>query len=290
LSEENRTSRKARYLSAAVGIPVGVGLCLFLPYGFNLLAVVLIAIGTVEFYAMARNRGLSPHSVVGTTCSIAICFTAWIGSPVAMLYVLAACTLVVCTFAMACNARDAITNIAITVFGVLYVGWLSGHIIMLRQLPLVRGSEEFNFGGAGYVIMLLILLWASDSGAFFAGTAWGRHKLVPAISPNKSVEGSIGGIVLTLVGALLISDAGQLLRIFGIALFPEMGYARYLLLGLGIGVAGQVGDLCESYLKRDAGLKDTGNLLPGHGGFLDRFDSLIFAAPLFYYFLKFAHP
>ena len=110
------------------------------------------------------------------------------------------------------------------------------------------------------------------------------------MSPNKTVEGSGGGIALTLVGALLIKDAGELLRIFGVALFPKLSLTHYLLVGLGIAVAGQVGDLCESYLKRDAGLKDTGNLLPGHGGFLDRFDSLIFAAPLFYYYLKLAGP
>lgn len=279
-----------RYISAAVGIPIGLVSCLFFPKFFALFATTLITIGMVEFYAMARTRGLAPHSIIGSSCSIAICLLAWGGRPLSLLYSLAASTIIVCTFAMARAARDAIANISVTVFGIIYVGWLCSHIISLRMLPLEGGDASVNFGGAGYVIMLLILLWLGDGGAFFAGTAWGKHKLLPAVSPNKTVEGAIGGMALTLIGAMLIKDTGQLLNSFGVALFPDFGLFAYLMAGAGIAVAGQVGDLCESYLKRDAGLKDTGNLMPGHGGFLDRFDSLAFAAPLFYFFLKFVNP
>ncbi|UCD58156.1 MAG: phosphatidate cytidylyltransferase [Candidatus Hydrogenedentota bacterium] len=289
MSAESR-SRKARYISATVGIPLGLGLCLFSPLLFNLVAVFLITVGVIEFYAMARHRGLSPHSIIGTSCSVAICLLACVARPITLLYSLAASTIAVCTFAMARGNRDAMANIAVTVFGVFYVGWLCSHVILLRRLPLEYSAASVDFGGAGYVIMLLVLLWLGDGGAFFAGTTWGRHKLVPAVSPNKTVEGSLGGIVMTLVGALLVKDAGRLLEALDVALFPGLSYSQYLLVGLGIAVAGQVGDLCESYLKRDAGLKDTGNLLPGHGGFLDRFDSLIFAAPLFYYFLELRSP
>ncbi len=280
-------SRKARYISAAVGIPLGLGICLFSTTLFNLVTVVLIAIGATEFYAMSRHRGFEPHSVLGVSCTIAVCLAAAIGDLLTLGYTLIVSITIICTLAMVRGARDAIANIAVTVFGIFYVGWFCSHIILLRLLPLEVGDEKLNFGGAGYVIMLLILLWLDDGGAFFAGTAWGRRKLIPSISPNKTIEGSIGGILMTLVGALLVKDAGQLLRILNVALFPDLSYRTYLLIGLGVGMLGQVGDLCESYLKRDAGLKDTGNLLPGHGGFLDRFDSLIMTAPLFYYFLKF---
>jgi phosphatidate cytidylyltransferase len=206
-----------------------------------------------------------------------------------MLYALAASILIVCTCAMARNIRDAIANVAVTVFGIFYVGWFCSYIILLRRFPLDAAHATFNFGGAGYVIMLLVLLWLGDGGAFFAGTAWGRHKLIPAVSPNKSIEGAIGGLLITLLGAVLLKDLGRVLGAFGVALFPDWSYLKYLLLGAGVAVAGQVGDFAESYLKRDAGLKDTGNLLPGHGGFLDRFDSLIFATPLFYFFLEFGN-
>ncbi len=281
-------SRKARYISAAVAIPIGLGLCIFSPALFNLLAIALITIGVVEFYAMARHRGLSPHSIIGASCSIAICFLAWFGSPLTILYALVASVIIVFIFAMMRNTRDAMTNISVTVFGIFYVGWLTSHVILLRQLTLGPAVTRLNLGGAGYVIILLILLWLNDGGAFFAGTSWGKRKLVPAISPNKTVEGSIGGIVMTLVGAVLLKEVGVLLKSFGVDMLPQASYFSYLLMGLGIAIAGQVGDLCESYLKRDAGLKDTGNLMPGHGGFLDRFDSLIFTAPLFYYYLKLA--
>jgi phosphatidate cytidylyltransferase len=281
-------SRKARYISAVIGIPFGLGTCLFLPRFFNIVVIAFLTIGMVEYYSMARSRGFAPFRVIGISFSIAIALLAWAGRPITMLYALAAGIIIIYTFAMARNEKNAMANIAVTVFGVLYVGWFCSHIILLRKLPIGAGEASSNFGGAGYVIILLILLWLGDSGAFFAGTGWGRHKLIPAISPNKTIEGSIGGFVITLVGAVLIKDAGNVLDAFGVTLFPDIGYAGYLLIGSGIGIVGQIGDLCESYIKRDAGLKDTGNLFPGHGGFLDRFDSLLFSAPLFYYFLKFA--
>ncbi|GAB4342507.1 MAG: phosphatidate cytidylyltransferase [Candidatus Abyssubacteria bacterium] len=281
-------SRKKRYISAAIGIPVGLAVCIFSPVLFNLLAVALIAVGVVEFYGMARHRGFSPHSVTGTAFTVVVCVLAWVGEPTSVLYALAASVLVVFTLAMARNARDAMANVAVTVLGIFYVGWFCSYIIALRELPL-NNQAAFNFGGAGYVIMLLVLLWLNDSGAFFAGTGWGRHKLVPAISPNKTIEGSVGGIVLTIVGAMLEKEVAILLESFNVALFPALDYSTYVLIGLGVGIAGQIGDLCESYLKRDAGLKDSGNLLPGHGGFLDRFDSLIFTAPLFYFMVRFSY-
>ncbi len=284
------SSRKARYISAAVGMPVGLGACLFSPAAFNLLAILLISIGMVEFYAMARSRGLAPHSVIGVSCSIGICLLAWMGQPISLLASITAAAVIVCTCAMLKNARDAIANISVTMFGLIYVGWLCSHVIALRMLPLDGGGAGINFGGAGYVIMLLILLWSSDSGAFFAGTAWGKHKLLPGVSPNKTVEGAIGGFLLTFIGAMLLRDTGLLLNSFGVALFPDLGVGMYLLIGTAVAVAGMAGDFVESYLKRDAGLKDTGNILPGHGGFLDRFDSLAFAAPLLYFCLKFLNP
>jgi phosphatidate cytidylyltransferase len=267
-----------------------MGSILFSPLFFAALATVLILIGMVEFYAMARTRGLAPYSFIGTLCAFSICVLAYIGRPLSMLYSLAACTIIVCTIAMTRNARDAIVNISVTVFGIIYVGWLCSHIISLRMLPLDGQGAGSNFGGAGYVIMLLMLLWGGDSGAFFVGTAWGKHKLIPTVSPNKTVEGALGGLLLALITSMLLRDTGLLLDSLGVALFPDFGVGAYLLIAVGVTVAGQIGDLCESYFKRDAGLKDTGNLLPGHGGFLDRFDSLAFAAPLLYFFLKFVNP
>ncbi len=282
-------SRKSRYLSAAVAIPIALALCIFSPPAFNLLATGLITVGMVEFYAMARHRGFSPHSIIGTSCSLAICILAWTAGPLSILYALFASVAIVMTAAMVRNSREALVNISVTLFGVFYVGWLASHIILLRQMTGGAQGSPLNLPGAGYVIMLLGLIWLSDGGAFFAGTGWGKHKLLPAISPNKTVEGAVGGIILSIIGAAILKELGLLLNAGGIQFFPDFTYPTYLLLGVAIAIAGQIGDLCESYLKRDAGLKDTGSLFPGHGGFLDRFDSLLTTAPLFYYFLKSAN-
>jgi len=283
-------SRKLRYISAAVAIPIGVAICIFSPVGFIILATVLINVGVVEFYAMARNRGFSPHSIIGTLCSIGICLLAWLSNnPLSMMYALVAAVVIIFTLAMVRNCRDAMINISVTLLGIIYVGWFASHLILLRQMSGVSETTPFNLMGAGYVIILLVLLWLGDGGAFFAGIGWGKHKLIPSISPNKTIEGAIGGIILTVIGAAVLKELGLLLRSMGILFFPDFTYPVYLLLAVGIAITGQIGDLCESYLKRDAGLKDTGNLFPGHGGFLDRFDSLLISAPLYYYFLQFAN-
>jgi phosphatidate cytidylyltransferase len=164
-----------------------------------------------------------------------------------------------------------LNRVAATLFGALYVGWLSGHLILLREID----------GGAGRLGLLALGLlatatWACDILAYLVGVAFGRHKLAPRVSPKKTIEGAVGGVL----GAVAASAAA-------VVLFADFLTLRQgLLLGLTCGVAGQAGDLFESLLKRDAGLKDTATLLPGHGGILDRFDSLLFNAPLVYWLLR----
>jgi phosphatidate cytidylyltransferase len=138
---------------------------------------------------------------------------------------------------------------------------------MLRALPGVNGCR--------YFLLLIIATWANDSAAYFVGSVFGRHKLAPSISPKKSVEGSLAGLFASGLTGLIIA----LIWVKSILLF--------LLLGFVIGIAGQIGDLFESILKRDLGVKDSGSIMPGHGGVLDRFDSLMFAAPVLYYILTY---
>ncbi len=153
------------------------------------------------------------------------------------------------------------------VMGLIYLPLLLGHLVLLRQLP----------DGRGWVFLVLFAVMACDSLAYFVGSSFGKHKLYPAVSPKKSIEGALGGLVGACLGVWLAA-----------ALFlPAFGLGHVVLVGLLLGVVGQVGDLFESLLKRACGVKDSGGFFPGHGGILDRLDSLLFAFPLAYYLARF---
>lgn len=156
-------------------------------------------------------------------------------------------------------------DLAITAFGVLYVGFTLSTIVSTRTLP----------AGELFVLFVAIVTWAADTGAYYAGTLWGKHLLAPSVSPKKTIEGVGGGLVLSVAAALAAC-----------AWFvPQLSLVDALILGLLLTVAGLLGDLWESMIKRRVGVKDSGSILPGHGGMLDRLDSLLFTAPTFYYYV-----
>lgn len=161
------------------------------------------------------------------------------------------------------DLQQVVQQLALLLFG-FYVPLLLGHLVLLRALPF----------GREWIYLVLVIVMASDTGAYFSGISLGRHKLYPAISPNKSVEGAIGGLFGALLGAFIARYT----------FFPVLGVADCLMLGLGLGAMSQLGDLFESMLKRAFGVKDSGALFPGHGGILDRLDSLLFAFPLAFYY------
>ena len=152
-----------------------------------------------------------------------------------------------------------------TLFGVLYLGLTLGPLSMTRLLP----------QGEWLIFFLLLVTWASDTGAYYVGTLYGRHRLAPTISPKKSYEGLAGG----LVGAII---AAYIIRWW---FLPELSALDCLVLGTLLTLTGLWGDLTESAMKRSVGIKDSGGILPGHGGMLDRLDSLLFTAPAFYYYV-----
>ncbi len=160
-----------------------------------------------------------------------------------------------------------------TMAGILYIGWLLSHLVALRGIVL-PGTEE---AGRNLVFLALFATFGSDTAAYFAGRALGKHKLAPSISPGKTWEGTIAG----LLGAVIIS----LLFTLSWPLGLPIGYGTAVVLGLVISVFGQLGDLVESLLKRNMGVKDSGRLLPGHGGALDRIDSVVFAGVVLYYYV-----
>ncbi len=165
--------------------------------------------------------------------------------------------------------HSTLEQISNTFFGELYIGFLLGYLISIRQY------EE----GRKLIFMLFLIIWLGDTFAYYIGSLLGNHKLAPAISPNKSLEGALGGLGGSLVGVLVAQYW------FSLPISAFHG----VILGLVSGVAGQMGDLCESMLKRNLKVKDSGFLIPGHGGVLDRLDSVLFSAPVFYYIYLIIH-
>jgi phosphatidate cytidylyltransferase len=166
---------------------------------------------------------------------------------------------------------DGFRAVVFGFFGAVYVGGLMGFLIAIRMWN--RGTEM----GADLLMMLLVMIWAGDSFAYFVGKSFGRHKLSPVISPNKTWEGAVAGFVFGIVAAVVCK----------FTFVRELDLMDAIGLGATVGVSGQIGDLCESIIKRAVKVKDSGGIIPGHGGMLDRVDSLLFAAPAMYYYLSF---
>ena len=235
---------------------------------YALLVGLLVNLGLYEYLTIHRAGGYH-LPVVSTALGVNLVLVLVYLDRVDLIY--AALTLLFFSLALELLAgfkRGATTReSALALWGIIYLGGLGGYLILLRFLP--RGILA-----AG---MLLLNVWSCDIAAYFVGTKWGRRRLAPGISPQKSVEGALAG----LLGAVLLSVGA--VQFFPRQLAP-LTAGSALLLGLGVAVAAQLGDLLESALKRQSAVKDSGKLIPGHGGVLDRFDSLLMAAPFAYYF------
>ena len=159
--------------------------------------------------------------------------------------------------------KEAIVDIAVTLLGMIYIGWFFSYFLFIRALT----------DHGAYLAFMMGTIWALDVVAYLVGKKFGKHRLFPSVSPNKSIEGAIAGFVFCLIAA----------AIFGY--YARFDMTHSLILGAIIGVVAQLSDLVESLIKRDAGVKDSSHLIPGHGGILDRMDSFILAAPVVYYYL-----
>ncbi len=278
MSPSRGTSRWGLWLrigSGALFIPVLILLARAGGIVFWLFVALEVTLGLMEFYRMMRGRGLNPFQPLGVFSALALLWVSFRPDTPHVGFLATAVLLLVLALELRRPlARQRVEDIAVTSFGVLYVGWLSAHFVLLRELPRQVGGDYAT--GASYVLLAFFLTWSCDTGAYAIGRTVGRIRPWKHISPRKSLEGALGGLSFAVAAAFIAR-----------AWFaPYLAVGDALALGLGVGLFAQVGDLVESLLKRDAAHGDSSNLIPGHGGVLDRFDSLYFAAPMVYYYLQ----
>ncbi len=262
-----------RAASGVVLAVIVIGSLLISNWTFGLLLLAITLGGVFEFYRMSRAKGIDPQKVAGY-CSATAIFSLgfdyfYNGSQLNIELLLFLMLIVPLMFIVELfkGGDRPFTNVGVTVLGLIYV---AVPMAMLAGVPLLLGQGEWN---PYTMIFYILVIWSNDTFAYLVGTPFGKHRLNERISPKKSWEGFFGGIV----GAILVSIIA--------AYCLESSYVMWVGVGIITSVVGCLGDLVESMFKRTCGVKDSGNILPGHGGWLDRFDGLIFSAPFVFVFL-----
>jgi phosphatidate cytidylyltransferase len=256
-----------RIISALVGVPL---IALFLIFRGNYLYMfvgVLSLIGMYEYYKAIQSTGVKTVDYISYIFCIAFYVLQLIYPTIEVFSRLMAIMIITLFTYEIFTRKSGVNGIVHTIFGFIYVTFLMSHIVLLNNL-------EY---GAVLIWLPFLTAWFTDSSAYFVGISIGKHKIVPAISPKKSLEGFVGGIigssVLTTLFGVIITRYGY-----------DIALVHFIIIGLVCGFASEIGDLVSSYIKRYAKIKDFGNLIPGHGGILDRFDSILFTMPIVYYY------
>ncbi|KQL44420.1 phosphatidate cytidylyltransferase [Brevibacillus choshinensis] len=245
---------------------IGGAVFLFLIYAggawYSLLVLLLALVGHFEFMRMARLQPFNVAGILGYVLMVSILwpsltFSTWL--PISTPDLMIAILLLLLIYSVLRKNQFHIEHIALTLVGALYIGFGFTYMAATRNLP----------DGLMLTVLVILAIWSTDSGAYFVGKAIGKNKLWPEISPNKTIEGSLGGLVAAVVVVLAVN-----------AWLGNLSIVHALMIAVVAGIVGQLGDLVESGLKRHFGVKDSGQLIPGHGGVLDRFDSFLLVFPV----------
>ena len=263
---------------------VGIGLAAFvIQTGGTLFAVcgLVLALGAwFEYCSAFDKKGYRPALLTGGLFVAAMCYAAYGGLDTGLLTMLSlGAVLVMLLMTVLLHGSFSVPSAAVSAAGVLYLGMSFAHLIGLRVMEHGMAPVETQLGvlepGCALIWTALIGTWASDTFAYFAGSFLGRHKLCPSISPGKTVEGFVGGLI------------GTTASVAGLGVLFGFDVRVMAVLGLCICLIATLGDLVESVMKRYTGIKDSGHIIPGHGGIWDRFDSVIYTVPFVYYFVQF---
>jgi phosphatidate cytidylyltransferase len=268
-----------RILTGALLIVAVVALVLYgQPWMVTVFAAIVAGLAAYEYAGLARAGG-SPVPLWWMFAAIALFFTVEYYRPMDTITAVSAATLLLFTWnAFRLPLRSVLGSTAAGLFGLLYIGY------PLTLVPQLWRQED----GPALVLFLCVCVWCGDIAALYVGKAWGRRKLAPRLSPNKTWEGSVASVIGSVVMGMLLVGLGEWLSRSGsnfTRLHTSEPWWQSLLLAIALNVAAQMGDLLESALKRGVGVKDSGTMLPGHGGVLDRIDALLLAAPMLWFVL-----
>jgi len=267
----NKANLARRIVSSALILSLAALITFFFPnWAFSLLASGLIGVALYEFFTIVGRKGIFVYKyfgiIVGMCVPIIIHFQMGAEGYFTLepFFIVIACLFIFVLQFIRRDSSEALTSIAVTMFGLLYIAWFFSFFIKLKFLP----------EGALLVSFLILVTKMGDVGAYFIGGYFGQHSLIPRISPKKTIEGTVGGLIFSLLAAVMSKTY-----------LPKFPYGHLITLGMLLGILAQVGDLAESLLKRDCAVKDAGTNLSGFGGLLDIIDSLLFTAPIFYFYI-----
>jgi phosphatidate cytidylyltransferase len=237
------------------------------PEILHLMVLLATFFGLREYYNLVLPRSRRVERAVGIGLGLILTTIVSFGNTkeISPFFVLVLLILSILFMATSKDLSSTISKVGMTLFGILFIGFLLAHVSLIRNMT----------NGRLWVLFLVATIWAGDISALLSGSFFGMHRLYPKISPKKTYEGLGGAIVGSIIIALFFSSL----------FFPHLERMPFVLLAIGLGIFGQLGDFTESMLKRSAQVKDSGTLIPGHGGMLDRIDSFLFSAPFLHYSL-----
>jgi phosphatidate cytidylyltransferase len=260
-----------RILVSIIAIPAIVLASYFGSYYFYVFVLGIGVISYYEFWILVKKKDVSANLYIGLF-AVALIITNSLLKIIDFHSLILILLVVITLVELFRNSGSAVLNLGISLLGILYIGIFSSSLIFLREFYIT----DYTKGGF-LIISILASIWVCDSAAFFGGNALGKHKLFPRVSPNKSWEGAIFGLVFAIITMIAAK----------IIVLDYLSWIDVFILGIIVGIIGQVGDLIESLFKRDVDVKDSSNLIPGHGGVFDRFDSLLYTAPVVFLYLTY---
>lgn len=260
-----------RFISSLILIAAVGYIIFFLPnWAYSLAVALLVGLGLHEFYSLVNRKGIFVYKYFGIILGVLVPLLVHLKAGGLLIdlepfYIVLTCLFIIVIQFVRKTSAEALTAMSVTMFGILYISWFFSFLIKIKFLE----------GGALLAAFVIVVTKSGDIGAYIVGSAIGRHPLIPRISPKKSKEGLVGGLAFSMAMAVLFRK-----------FIPFMPAHHALIVGLLLGLLGQIGDLSESLIKRDCETKDSGKGLPGLGGILDLIDSLLFTIPIFYFYIK----